>query len=261
MKKILFSLVMMIAAIIPAQAMTFSQAQEEALYLSDKMAYELNLSSAQYDAVYEINLDYFTAIAAEGDIFGVYWERRNEDLSYVLSSYQYREYLRLEYFYRPVYWQNGFIFRIYTHYADRHKFFFARPSHYATYRGGHAWHHNGNHSYYKGRTFDRNNAIRNYGSAPSRSTVHRSSAARRTAQQQRRTAQQQQRVAQQQSQVARQQSQVARQQSQVARQQQRTAGQQSRNAQVNKQTRQGNRQATQQSKTQSSRSKSAGGRR
>jgi len=173
MKKMILSLVMLVATTAPALSMTFSQAQQEALYLSDKMAYELNLSSAQYDAVYEINLDYFTALAANDDILGVYWERRNEDLSYVLSTYQYREYQRLEYFLRPVYWQNGFVFRIYSRYADRHKLFFARPTHYATYRGAHARHHNGHVSYYKGRSFNRDRAINRYGAKPAARTVNR----------------------------------------------------------------------------------------
>ena len=162
MKKMLLTLMAMVWMTISAQAMTFNEARQEALFLTDKMAYELNLSNAQYEAVYEINLDYLTALAASDDILGIYWERRNEDLGFVLSTYQYRTYRGLEYFYRPVYWQSGFAFRIYTRYTDRHHFYYARPSHYATYRGAHNWRNNGNKSYYKGRTFDRDRAIPNY---------------------------------------------------------------------------------------------------
>ena len=36
--------------------MSYTAAKNEALFLSDKMAYELNLTAAQYEAVYEINL-------------------------------------------------------------------------------------------------------------------------------------------------------------------------------------------------------------
>ena len=36
----------------------YEEARRQALFLSDKMAYELGLSDAQYQAVYEINLDY-----------------------------------------------------------------------------------------------------------------------------------------------------------------------------------------------------------
>ena len=59
MKKILLSLVLSVAAIAGANAMSFSRAQAEALYLTDKMAYELNLNDQQYNDAYEINLDYF----------------------------------------------------------------------------------------------------------------------------------------------------------------------------------------------------------
>jgi hypothetical protein len=162
MKKMLFTLMAMVTMTISAQAMTINEARREAFFLTDKMAYELNLSYSQYEAVYEINLDYLTSLAVSDDIFGFYWERRNEDLSFVLSTYQYRTYMAREYFYRPVYWQSGFTFRIYTHYTDRRLFYFARPSHYATYNGGHSWRNNGNRSYYKGLTFERSKAIPNY---------------------------------------------------------------------------------------------------
>ena len=35
--------------------MSYNAAKHEALFLSDKMAYELNLTAAQYEAVYEID--------------------------------------------------------------------------------------------------------------------------------------------------------------------------------------------------------------
>ena len=40
-------------------AMSYNAAKNEALFLSDKMAYELNLTAAQYEAVYEINTPYY----------------------------------------------------------------------------------------------------------------------------------------------------------------------------------------------------------
>ena len=161
-----------------AKAMTFTQAQQEALFLSDKMAYELNLSVQQYEAVYEINLDYMMALSMNDDIFGFQWERRNEDLSYVLSVYQYRTYMSREYFYRPVYWQNGFAFRIYTNYSNRSHFYYARPSQYATYRGAHNWHNNGNKSYYKGRVYDRDRTPQAYSNVQPRNSVNRNTTGR-----------------------------------------------------------------------------------
>ena len=69
MKKIMF-MAMMMAIAISAQAMPYNTARNEALFLSDKMAYELNLTDAQYEAVYEINLDYFLNINTQNDLFG-----------------------------------------------------------------------------------------------------------------------------------------------------------------------------------------------
>ena len=54
--KHLMILAVMMVMTISANAMSYNAAKHEALFLSDKMAYELNLTAAQYEAVYEINL-------------------------------------------------------------------------------------------------------------------------------------------------------------------------------------------------------------
>ena len=51
MKKMMI-LAMMMVMTISATAMSYNAAKNEALFLSDKMAYELNLTAAQYEAVY-----------------------------------------------------------------------------------------------------------------------------------------------------------------------------------------------------------------
>jgi hypothetical protein len=151
MKKMIFTLVMMLTATMSASAMTYEQARNEALFLTDKMAYELNLTDAQYEAAYEINLDYLMGVASVDDVFGTYWERRNMDLSYILYSWQWDAFRAASYFYRPLYWDAGFWhFGIYARYPRRDYFYFGRPHFYATYRGGHAWHMNGGRSYYHG---------------------------------------------------------------------------------------------------------------
>ena len=117
-------------------AMSYNAAKNEALFLSDKMAYELNLTAAQYEAVYEINLDYLMSLNGNGDIFGIWWDRRNADLRYVLNSWQYDKYVALSYFYRPVAWKAGaWTFAVYAHYKRGH-FYNARPTVYVTYKGG-----------------------------------------------------------------------------------------------------------------------------
>ena len=103
----MMTLAVMMTIAIRAAAMTYTEARNEALFLSDKMAYELGLSNEQYDAVYEINFDYFYSVNSRYDVGGTYWSRRNLDLSYVLTAYQYNLYTAMEYFYRPLDWYNG----------------------------------------------------------------------------------------------------------------------------------------------------------
>ena len=120
-----------------AHAMGFDQARQEALFLTDKMAYELNLSMEQMEAVYEINLDYFLSVNLERDLYGIYWERRNSDLRYVLSRNQYAFFININYFYRPLNWVRGaWSLALYGRYTNRHHFYYARPNAWITFRGG-----------------------------------------------------------------------------------------------------------------------------
>ena len=66
-------------------ANAYQQVQQEALFLADKMAYELQMNAAQYEAAYEINLDYLLSLRSGTDLYGNYWARRNADLRYVLT--------------------------------------------------------------------------------------------------------------------------------------------------------------------------------
>ena len=153
MKKMIFTLFALLAMTTTANAMSYEQARNEALFLTDKMAYELNLTDAQYEAAYEINLDYLMGVTSPSDVYGPYWERRNLDLSYILYSWQWDLFRAATYFFRPLVWEAGYWhFSIYRYYPHRDLFYFGRPHFYATYRGGHSWHHNGGHSYYHGRS-------------------------------------------------------------------------------------------------------------
>ena len=135
-------------------AMSYEQARDRALFLTDKMAYELNLNDEQYEAAYEVNLDYLMSINTYDDLYGTYWTRRNLDLSYILFDWQYNAFCSAAYFYRPLSWTNGvWRFSIYARYPNRTYFYFGRPAFYATYYGGHSWHMNGGRSWYHGRSF------------------------------------------------------------------------------------------------------------
>ena len=50
MKKLALAFVALLAITIQASAMSYEQAREQALFLTDKMAYELNLTEDQYEA-------------------------------------------------------------------------------------------------------------------------------------------------------------------------------------------------------------------
>ena len=124
MKKLLFSLISLVT-VVNASAMSFEQAREQALFLTDKMAYELNLTEDQYEAAYEINFYYLCGIRSESDVFGVYWTNRNIDMCHVLVDWQYRAFCDFDYFYRPIYWDMGvWHFRIYGRYPCRTFFYF-----------------------------------------------------------------------------------------------------------------------------------------
>ncbi len=156
MKKLILALVALFTITVSASAMSYEQARQQALFLTDKMAYELNLTDDQYEAAYEVNLDYLMGINNYDDLYGTYWRQRNMDLSYILLDWQYRAFLNASYFYRPLYWDGGYWhFSIYARYPRRDYFFFGRPHFYAVYRGGHSWRVNGGRSWYHGREFGR----------------------------------------------------------------------------------------------------------
>lgn len=154
MKKFMIALAAFFLVTVTAKAMSYEQARQQALFLADKMAYELNLTEDQYEAVYEINLDYLMGVNSYDDVYGVYWDRRNIDLGYVLLDWQYRAFCAASYFYRPLYWNAGYWhFAVYSRYPRRDYFYFGRPHFWTVYRGGHSWHHNGGRSWYNGREF------------------------------------------------------------------------------------------------------------
>ena len=167
MKRLMMSLALMVTIVASAAAMSFSKARKEALFLSDKMAYELNLSLSQYEAVYEINLDYMLGLNGYADVDGVFWMRRNADLRYVLSPWQWERYCQIVDFYRPMVWVSGhsFSLSIRSRYTSKNFFYYERPSIYGSYRGGH---NSGHDSYYRGRDFHRpevNTGPQRYGSS------------------------------------------------------------------------------------------------
>ncbi|MBR4829910.1 MAG: hypothetical protein IKZ92_08940 [Muribaculaceae bacterium] len=150
MKRFIISMMAVMTLGVAANAMSYKSARDQAFFLTDKMAYELALSDDQYNAVYEINMDYIMCLDVYDDIFGTFWNRRDNELRFVLSPAQYQMYITLEYFYRPVRWEgNRFVFAIYNHYP-KGRYFRAAPPGYQVYKGSNRYF---DHSAYNGRTF------------------------------------------------------------------------------------------------------------
>lgn len=154
MKKLISILMLLMAFTMSSNAMSYEQARQQALFLTDKMAYELNLTNDQYEAAYEINLDYLMSVNTVDDLYGAYWRYRNLDMSYVLLDWQYRAFCDAAYFYRPLYFNAGYWhFGIYARYPHRDYFYFDRPTVYISYCGGHSWGMNRGRSWYHGRSY------------------------------------------------------------------------------------------------------------
>lgn len=159
MKKTLFTLALiMMGLATQVFGMSTSNIRSNARFLSDRMAYELDLSPMQYDDCYEINYDFiFAANRIMNDVVYGYHDAidqyyrlldmRNENMRYVLNTRQFAKFMKLDYFYRPIYSTGkNWTFRIYTIYSNRSFFYYDAPTGYKTYRGGHA-----NDTYYTTR--------------------------------------------------------------------------------------------------------------
>ena len=150
MKTLLWTAALIMCTFTQMFAMSTSSLRNHARFLSDRMAYELDLTPAQYDDVYEINFDFFylTNRIMDDVVYGYrdaidryydYLDDRNDDIRYVLTSRQYKRFLECEYFYRPLYSTGKtWSFRIYTIYSNRTFFYFDAPIHFKTYIGEHS---------------------------------------------------------------------------------------------------------------------------
>ncbi len=66
MKRFLGLIIALLAGLTAIRAMSYEEARDRARFLTDKMAYELNLNEQQYNDAYEINLDYLMNIRTAG---------------------------------------------------------------------------------------------------------------------------------------------------------------------------------------------------
>ncbi len=131
-------------------AMTVSEIRDNARFMTDRMAYELSLSTMQGNDAYEINYDFFYGIRdimddlACGYTYAIdrYYDcldLRNEDLSYVLTRRQFERFIDKDYFYRPIYVENKrCTIRLYLKYDNPSFYYYAVPLNFLTYVGIHS---------------------------------------------------------------------------------------------------------------------------
>lgn len=138
-------------AVANAQPMSYMAMRNNARFLTDRMAYTLGITSlAIIDDIYRINYDYICGVndylddVALGyyydDYMAVCYERDNA-LRFLLGDVLWASLIRYDYFHRPIVFANrGWHFGIYSHMPYNSHFYYAPPSHYHSYRGGHFFH-------------------------------------------------------------------------------------------------------------------------
>ncbi len=161
MKKLTALWMIVLIGTLSVQAMSLSTMRRNVRFLTDRMAYELQLTSQQYNDVYEVNFDFVYNVdnimreVVLGydyalDNYYNFLNIRNDDLRWILTEYQYRRFMDITYFYRPIsLYQNSWRLGVFNVYTNVNFFYFGKPHHYRTYLGGHYRTHFGNRSYYE----------------------------------------------------------------------------------------------------------------
>ncbi|MCQ2203273.1 MAG: hypothetical protein MJZ15_02405 [Bacteroidales bacterium] len=127
-----------------------SKIRTYARFLTDRMAYELDLNAYQYEDCYEVNYDFLHAVNPLLDdmVYGYidaidryydFLDYRNDDLRYILSARQYLKFIDCEYFHRPIYSTgHDWALRIYTIYSNKNFYYYDAPLCYKSYTGLHS---------------------------------------------------------------------------------------------------------------------------
>ena len=150
MKRIVLMVAFCLCTVASFAMLSTTEVRNSARFMTDRMAYELRLSSMQITDVYEINFDFFDRVRyvaddlAAGYSYAIdeYYKNldlRNDDLSYVLTRSQFERFMNRDYFYRPLYVNDRSCrLRIYAVYDDPTFFYFAAPLNFLTYVGIHS---------------------------------------------------------------------------------------------------------------------------
>jgi len=142
------TLLIMCASVVSAQPMNYNAMRNNARFLTDRMAYNLGITSgAIIDDIYRINFDYICGIneylddVALGYYTSEYKElciERDRALQYLLGEAIWNRLMGYDYFYRPVIFENHrWRFGIYSHDMRMSFFYRSEPNYFHDYRGGH----------------------------------------------------------------------------------------------------------------------------
>lgn len=179
-KQILLWMAILFRVALPTSAMGLSEIRMNARFLTDRMAYELNLTTKQYNDLYEVNYDflrnvnpYLPGVVSQDEValdyYHKYLDDRNDDIRWILSNAEYRCFLSLDYFYSPVYTLNNLCYlRVFSRYPNRDHFYYRQPLHYMDYNGEH------NRNRWRGESYYKRNFVEHCQHPAYRNTPHRS---------------------------------------------------------------------------------------
>lgn len=160
--KLLLVVFLMIVCSGTAWAKSDKQIHEEARFLADKVAHEMELNQGQFLDVYEINYDFLHAVyplmdrIMAGDEkaiteYYIHLDIRNSDLVWVIAGSKYPSYMKNDALFRPLYVKDGEVrLRVYEAYGNKyfHKW---KIKKFGKYNGEHSRSNQNSISYYRGR--------------------------------------------------------------------------------------------------------------
>ncbi len=136
----------MVTGAMNAQPMSYDSMRHNARFLTDRMAYTLGLSLDLLDDLYYINYDYIcgvndylddVALGYRYDDYYAVLAARDLALQALLTPYQWRRLMAIDYFYRPIsFYSHRWRFGIYA-YDHYNRWYYSAPWGWDRYRGGH----------------------------------------------------------------------------------------------------------------------------
>ena len=169
----------MVTVVSNAQPMSYDSMRHNARFLTDRMAYTLGLSLDLLDDLYYINYDYIcgvndylddVALGYRYDDYNAVLVARDLALQALLTPYQWRRLMAIDYFYRPIsFYSHRWRFGIYA-YDHYNRWYYSAPWGWDRYRGGHFFGgmhpHGGHGAHFRPGHFGEHGRGGNFGPGP-----------------------------------------------------------------------------------------------